>query len=223
MPFRSQRFLLDLYRFTAVIFIDTHNHLFLPEFKDDRPRVISDAVERGIARILLPNVDESTLEPMLSLADEYPGLCLPMVGLHPTSVDESYPLKVDTVRNMLFNRRFWGIGETGIDLYWDRTHIDQQIEAFVQHIALAKEFKLPIVIHARDSFHEIFAVMDKENDDSLTGVFHAFTGDSGQAEQIIDYGFKIGMYGNRSKCKPEFFNFRYVPEDLVKIKWSKRA
>ena len=184
-----------MYRFIPVTLIDTHNHLFLSEFNDDRSRVISDAVEVGIKRILLPNVDESTLDPMLSLVDSYPDLCLPMMGLHPTSVDGSYPQKLETVRKMLLTRKFWGIGETGIDLYWDRTFIRQQTEAFEQQIALAKEFRLPIVIHARNSFHEIFAVLDKENDDSLKGVFHAFTGDSTQAGKIIDYGFRIGIGG----------------------------
>jgi TatD DNase family protein len=193
--FYSKGFLLDLYRFVPVILIDTHNHLFLPEFKDDRSRVISDAREKGIGKILLPNVDDKTMDSMLSLADEYPGYCLPMMGLHPTSVDESYPEKLALVRKMLASRKFWGIGETGIDLYWDHTYIRQQKIAFTQQIELAKEFDLPIVIHARNAFREIFEILDKENDDSLRGVFHAFTGDARQAEKIIDYGFKIGIGG----------------------------
>ena len=178
-----------------MILIDTHTHLFLPEFKEDHSRVISDAVEQGIMKMLLPNVDDTTMDSMLSLADEYPGYCLPMIGLHPTSVDELFKRKLESVKEKLGTREFWGIGETGIDLYWNDTYLEQQVEAFRLHIALAKEFHLPLVIHARNSFHEIFEVMDQENDDSLQGVFHAFTGDVKQACKIIDYGFKIGIGG----------------------------
>lgn len=178
-----------------MILIDTHTHLFLPEFNNDHSRVIADAVERGIVKMLLPNVDDTTMDSMLSLADEYPGHCLPMIGLHPTSVDESFKQKLNLVREKLGTREFWGIGETGIDLYWNNTYLAQQVEAFKWHIDLAKEFHLPLVIHARNSFHEIFEVMDQENDDSLHGVFHAFTGDVEQAGKITDYGFKIGIGG----------------------------
>ncbi|KPL12037.1 MAG: hydrolase TatD [Bacteroides sp. SM1_62] len=178
-----------------MILIDTHTHLFLPEFKEDRSRVVSDAVEKGIVKMLLPNVDDTTTDSMLSLADEYPGYCLPMIGLHPTSVDESFRQKLDSIREMLGTRKFWGIGETGIDLYWNDTYLGQQKDAFRLQINLAKDFHLPLVIHARNSFHEIFEVMDQENDDSLQGVFHAFTGNAMQAGRIIDYGFKIGIGG----------------------------
>ena len=178
-----------------MILIDTHTHLFLPEFKEDRSRVVSDAVEKGIVKMLLPNVDDSTMDSMLSLADEFPANCLPMIGLHPTSVNEFFEQKLDLVREKLVTREFWGIGETGIDLYWDDTNLSQQVEAFKRQITLAKEFHLPLVIHARNSFHEIFEVLDQENDDSLQGVFHAFTGNAIQAAKIIDYGFKIGIGG----------------------------
>ena len=178
-----------------MILIDTHTHLFLPEFKDDHPRVVADAVEKGVRKMLLPNVDDSTIDSMLSLADEYPGRCLPMIGLHPTSVDESFSQKLDSVRERLGRRKFWGIGETGIDLYWNDTNLGQQLEAFRLQIIMAKDFQLPLIIHARNSFREIFEVMDKENDDSLRGVFHAFTGNAVQADRIVDYGFKIGIGG----------------------------
>lgn len=178
-----------------VTFIDTHTHLFLPEFNNDHSRVIADAVERGIIKMLLPNVDDTTMDSMLSLADEYSAHCLPMIGLHPTSVDESFRKKLDLVREKLATREFWGIGETGIDLYWNKTYLAQQVEVFKWHIDLAKQLHLPLVIHARNSFHEIFEVMDQENDDSLQGVFHAFTGDVKQANKITDYGFKIGIGG----------------------------
>ena len=178
-----------------MILIDTHTHLFLPEFKEDHSRVVSDAVEKGVGKMLLPNVDDTTIDSMLSLADEYPGYCLPMIGLHPTSVDEFFKQKLDSVREKLGTRKFWGIGETGIDLYWNDTYLTQQVEAFILQIDLAKESHLPLIIHARNSFREIFEVMDQENDDSLQGVFHAFTGNAKQACKIIDYGFKIGIGG----------------------------
>ena len=178
-----------------MILIDTHTHLFLPEFKEDLSRVVSDAVEQGIVKMLLPNVDDSTMDSLLSLADEFPANCLPMIGLHTTSVNEFFEQKLELVREKLVTREFWGIGETGIDLYWDDTNLNQQVEAFKLQIALAKEFHLPLIIHARNSFHEIFEVMDQENDDSLQGVFHAFTGNARQAGKILDYGFKIGIGG----------------------------
>lgn len=178
-----------------MILIDTHTHLFLPDFKEDLSRVVSDAVDRGVVKMLLPNVDGSTMDSMLSLADEFPANCLPMIGLHPTSVNEFFEQKLNLVKEKLVTRKFWGIGETGIDLYWDDTNLNQQVEAFKLQISLAKEFHLPLVIHARRSFHEIFKVLDQENDDSLHGVFHAFTGNAIQAGKIIDYGFKIGIGG----------------------------
>jgi TatD DNase family protein len=184
-----------LYGWFRVIFIDTHTHLFLSEFREDRSRVVADALEKGIAAMLLPNVDDTTLCPMLSLADEFPEHCLPMIGLHPTAVDETFRRKLDLVKETLRTRRFWGIGETGIDLYWDQIYLQQQLEAFRIQIALAKESQLPLVIHARNSFREIFEIMDEENDDSLKGIFHAFTGTAAQAGKIIDYGFKIGIGG----------------------------
>jgi TatD DNase family protein len=178
-----------------VILIDTHTHLFLPEFDEDRTRVVTDAMEKGVMKMLLPNVDETTIASMLSLADEFPGICLPMMGLHPTSVEEQSEKKLERVKELLGTRKFWGVGETGIDLYWNDTYLPQQIDAFRIHIALAKEFQLPLVIHTRNSFPDIFNVLDQEKDDSLKGVFHAFTGNAGHAAKIIDYGFKIGIGG----------------------------
>lgn len=192
---RIRRFFVRFVRLDPVILIDTHTHLFLPEFKDDRSRVVSDAIEKGIAKFLLPNVDDSSMDSMLTLADEFPGICLPMIGLHPTSVDKHYKTKMALVRKKMGTRKFWGIGETGIDLYWNDTFLEQQLEAFKEQVSMAKEYHLPLVIHARNSFPEIFEVLDRENDDSLQGVFHAFTGNVKQARRIIDYGFKIGIGG----------------------------
>jgi TatD DNase family protein len=184
-----------LYGFEPVIFIDTHNHLYLREFRDDRDDVVTAALENGIEKMLLPNVDGSTVNAMHSLADKYPENCLPMMGLHPTSVDQNYREELGKLEKLLDTRKYWGIGETGIDLYWDRTFAKEQEESFREHIRMARETGLPMVIHARDSFMELFRIMDAENDESLSGIFHAFTGNPDQARTIIDYGFKLGIGG----------------------------
>jgi TatD DNase family protein len=175
--------------------IDTHTHIFLPEFDDDRNQIVKKAQEKGVCQVLLPNVDSTTSSSLLSLADKYPDFCLPMMGLHPTSVDENYQDELKKVENWLAQRKFYAIGEIGIDLYWDKTYKSQQEEAFLHQIILAKKYNLPIVIHARESFNEIFKIVEKEMDDNLTGVFHAFTGNEKQADQIVDWGFKIGIGG----------------------------
>lgn len=176
-------------------FIDTHTHLFLPEFDDDRNKVIVNAQKNGVEKILLPNVDGTTIDSLLDLASKYPDFCYPMMGLHPTSVKENYKEEIENVENWLQRRKFYAIGEIGIDLYWDKAYKIQQEKAFRYQINLAKKYDLPIVIHARESFDEIFKIMDDVADEKLYGVFHAFTGDEIQAERIIEWGFKIGIGG----------------------------
>ena len=176
-------------------YIDTHTHLFLPEFDTDRDQVIANAKQIGIEKVLLPNVDSGTILPLLDLVDKFPDFCLPMIGLHPTSVKEDYEKELEVVESWLLKRKFYAIGEIGIDLYWDKTFIKQQEEAFIYQIKLAKKYDLPIVIHARDSFNEIFNVVKKEIGSGLKGIFHAFTGDLEQANQIIEWGFLIGIGG----------------------------
>jgi len=176
-------------------YIDTHTHLFLPEFDTDRDQVIANAKQIGIEKVLLPNVDSGTILPLLDLVDKFPDFCFPMIGLHPTSVNENYIQELELVESWLLKRKFYAIGEIGIDLYWDKTFIKQQEEAFIYQINLAKKYDLPIVIHARDSFNEIFNVVKKEIGSGLKGIFHAFTGDLEQANQIIEWGFLIGIGG----------------------------
>jgi TatD DNase family protein len=175
--------------------IDTHTHLFLPEFDLDRDQVILNAQENGVEKILLPNVDKTTIDSLLDLAARYPNYCYPMMGLHPTSVKENYKQELENVEHWLKQRKFYAIGEIGIDLYWDKTFKVQQEEAFRYQIDLAKKHDLPIVIHARESFSDIFKIMDDVIDEKVYGVFHAFTGDKIQAERIIEWGFKIGIGG----------------------------
>lgn len=176
-------------------FVDTHSHLFLEEFDNDREETVRRAVSKGVDKILLPNVDSATIEPMMDLVKAFPGHCFPMMGLHPTSVDENYLQQLEIVAGWLKKEKFYAIGEIGIDLYWDKTHLAEQQKAFVQQLALAKHYQLPVVIHTRNSFPEVFELMDKENDPSLSGVFHSFTGNLEDAKKVIGYGFKIGVGG----------------------------
>ncbi len=176
-------------------FVDTHSHLFLKEFDNDREETVSRAVSEGVDKILLPNVDSSTIDPMMDMVKKFPGHCFPMMGLHPTSVDENYLQQLEIVAGWLQKKKFYAIGEIGIDLYWDKTFLAEQQKVFLYQLDLAKQYNLPVVIHTRDSFAEVFELMDKKNDTSLRGVFHSFTGDLEDAKRVIGYGFKIGAGG----------------------------
>jgi len=177
------------------MFVDSHSHIYSEEFSTDRAEVISRAVEAGISKIVLPNIDSSTIKPMLDLADSNPQLFIPLLGLHPTSVKEDFRKELQIMEYWFEKREFAGIGEIGIDLYWDKTFINEQIEAFKIQISWAKKRRIPIVIHVRESFQEVFEVLQQEKEESLKGVFHSFTGNAEQAEQVIDLGFKIGIGG----------------------------
>jgi len=177
-------------------FVDTHSHIYLSDFDEDRSAVIDEASRSGISKILLPNVDSSTIGPLLRLSESYPNLCLPMMGLHPTSVNESVEDELSIVEKLLKENTFIAIGEIGIDLYWDKTFFAEQAEAFRVQVGLAKKYNLPIVIHSRDSFGELFQLMDALYTPELKGVFHCFTGTESQANKIVhDYGFKLGIGG----------------------------
>jgi TatD DNase family protein len=176
-------------------FIDTHTHLYLPEFDADRDEVVSRAVGNGIAKLLLPNIDISSVDPMLSAVNRYPGICYPMTGLHPTSVKEDYPSQLDMIEKLLTKHKFVAIGEIGIDLYWDKTFLKEQLISFRRQIALASDNCLPLVIHSRDAFPEVFSVLDEFKGNALKGVFHAFTGTIKDAERVINMGFMLGIGG----------------------------
>ena len=177
-------------------FIDTHTHLFLEHFNNDLDDVINSAKEKGVNKFFLPNIDSTSIDDVIALSKKYPENCFPLVGLHPTSVKKGFEDELDLVVQLLEKEKFYGIGETGIDLYWDKTFIKEQEEAFGFQIELAKKNKLPIIIHVRDSFEEVFKVVDKHNTDDLTGIFHCFSGDYNQAQKIIEYGgFKLGIGG----------------------------
>ena len=177
------------------MFVDSHSHIYSEEFSTDRAEVISRAVKAGVSKIVLPNIDSSTIKPMLDLADSNPQLFIPLLGLHPTSIKEDFRKELEIMEYWFEKREFAGIGEIGIDLYWDKTFINEQIEAFRIQIGWARKRRIPIVIHVRDSFQEVFEVLQQEKQESLKGVFHSFTGNADQAEQVIDLGFKIGIGG----------------------------
>lgn len=181
--------------FVAMILTDTHAHLYLNAFDDDRHESIHKAIAKGVSYLLLPNIDKDSIAPMMELVRDFPGHCFPMMGLHPTSVKEDFEEQLDIVKEWLKKERFCAIGEMGIDLYWDKTYFPQQQEAFRAQASLAMEYGLPLVIHSRESFTEIFLLLDEVWQPGLKGVFHCFTGTYEQAQHIIDLGFKLGIGG----------------------------
>lgn len=177
--------------------IDTHSHLFLEEFSDDLPQVMERARQAGVSRIYMPNIDSTTIEPMLSVCADYPDFCYPMIGLHPTSVNESYRQELSIVRERLeAPNNFVAIGEIGLDLYWDKTFLNEQLYVFEKQIEWALEYKLPIVVHSREAFDYIYKVMEPYKNTALTGIFHSFTGNAEEAARLLEFGgFMLGING----------------------------
>ncbi|MGB3453005.1 MAG: TatD family hydrolase [Moheibacter sp.] len=175
--------------------IDTHTHLYSEEFDDDRTEMIQRAVDAGVERFYIPAIDSTYTQRMMNLEKNYQNIYL-MMGLHPTSVKpETYEQELKLVKEWLDKRDFWAVGEIGIDLYWDQSTLKEQQLAFKTQIGWAKEKGLPIVIHCRNSFDEIFEVLESEKDDRLFGIFHCFTGTKEQAERAISFNMKLGIGG----------------------------
>jgi len=175
--------------------IDTHTHLYLKQFNEDIDLVIKRSKEIGVKKFIFPAIDSSHFDSMHSLKNKYPESIYLMTGLHPTDVKENYKDELEFVVNSLKKYDYVAIGEIGIDLYWDKSFLNQQQEAFRFQIRLAVKNDLPIVIHCREAFDEIFEILDKENCDKLRGVFHCFTGTLDQAQRAIDLGFVLGIGG----------------------------
>jgi len=175
--------------------IDTHTHLYLSQFDNDIDSVIKNAIDNGISKMLLPNIDSTTTQQMLSLSNKYPKNCFPMMGLHPCSVKkETVDKEILHVKEMLDKENFLAIGEIGLDLHWDKSTLEIQKKAFEDQINLAKKYKLPIVIHVRDSFNEAIEIVERLNSSELKGVFHCFTGDQKDAQRVIELqGFYLGI------------------------------
>jgi TatD DNase family protein len=175
--------------------IDTHTHLYLPEFDTDRDEVVKKAVDSGVTKMLLPNIDILSVDRMMSTVNRYPGICYPMTGLHPTSVKEDYLTQLEQVEDLFNTCRIIAIGEIGIDLYWDKTFIVEQLISFRRQISFALNKDLPVVIHSREAFPEVFSVLEEFKGRKLRGVFHAFSGSLNDATRAIEAGFKLGIGG----------------------------
>jgi len=175
--------------------IDTHTHLYSETFDEDRDAMIQRALACGVTDFFIPAIDSTYTERMFALEKKYPNRMHLMTGVHPTHVKENYKEELNHVASLLKKRSFCALGEIGIDLYWDKTFLKEQQEAFDLQIQWAKEHKLPFVIHCRDAFNEVFEVLDGHDSKDLRGIFHCFTGTLDQAKQALSYNLKLGIGG----------------------------
>lgn len=182
--------------------IDTHTHIYVEEFNEDLADVIERARSVGIYKLFLPNINTESVTEMLSVCNSYPDLCFPMMGLHPTDLEDDYKLQLSALKELLDNdrkkgdNRFVGIGETGLDLYWDDTKLKEQIDAFETQIEWALEYDLPLIVHSRSAFQPLCDVMDRYRDTNLRGIFHCFSGTAEEACRLLEYpGFLLGIGG----------------------------
>ncbi|WP_165731832.1 TatD family hydrolase [Polaribacter sp. 20A6] len=174
---------------------DTHTHLYSSQFKEDQPEMMQRAKDAGVTRFFIPAIDSTYTDKMFQLEKDYPNDVFLMMGLHPTSVKENYLEELAHVKKWIDEKKFYAIGEIGMDLYWDKTFLTQQQDAFRTQIQWAKERKMPINIHCRNAFDEVFEVLESEKSDDLRGIFHCFTGTLEQAKQAISYNMKLGIGG----------------------------
>jgi len=185
-----------------MILTDSHTHLYYETDAANRSALLQRCFENEVERLFLPNVNSSTVPLVLRLCRQYPENCFPMLGLHPCDVKETpdgevsnYLDELRSLRGYLDSSRFFAVGEIGIDLYWDKSTLNIQRDAFIRQIAWAKDFNLPIVIHCRDAFDQVFEVLEEQRDEQLRGIFHCFTGNIEQAKRVIDLGFVLGIGG----------------------------
>jgi TatD DNase family protein len=176
-------------------FIDTHTHLYMEQFDEDRRQAVMRADLAGVKLQLMPNVDSGTIGDMMAVARDFPGTCLPMMALHPTSVKPGFETELELVEHWLGKEQFVAIGETGIDLYWDKSFLEEQKQSLHRHIQLALQHQLPLVLHARKSLNEIFGVLADYRGSGLKGVFHCFPGSVQEAERALGFGFLLGIGG----------------------------
>jgi TatD DNase family protein len=178
-----------------MILTDTHSHLYSEEFDEDREKMIQSAIDLGVSRLFVPSIDSSYTQKMYGLETQFPENVFLMMGLHPCYVKENYEEELAHVITELAKRKFAAIGEIGIDLFWDKSFLKQQQTVFLKQIQLAKQYKLPINIHCREAFDEVFEILEQEKSAELWGIFHCFTGDFNQAKQAISCGMKLGIGG----------------------------
>nr|WP_315220130.1 TatD family hydrolase [uncultured Flavobacterium sp.] len=180
---------------STTIITDTHTHLYSEEFDQDRDEMIERAINAGVTRFFIPAIDAAATQSMYDLEQNYPDHVFLMMGLHPTYVKDNYEEELQHVKTELARRKFYAVGEIGIDLYWDKTYLKEQKIAFRTQIQLAKKYKLPIVIHCREAFYEIFEILEEEKSEELFGIFHCFSGTYEQALQALSYNMKLGIGG----------------------------
>lgn len=178
-----------------MILTDTHTHQYLPAIDAQREHFMQRALQAGVSRLFLPNIDLDSIPQVLGLCEAYPTNCFPMIGLHPCSVKEDVEIVLPKIKEAIFANKVVAVGEIGLDLYWDKTFFEQQKWAFKEQIKWAKELNLPISIHCRDAFEPIIEILKEVNDGRLKGVFHCFTGSLIQAKQVIDVGLYLGIGG----------------------------
>jgi TatD DNase family protein len=178
-----------------MVLTDTHTHLYYETIADKRAALMERCISNDINRLFLPNVDMVSVPLVFDLVRAYPEQCFAMLGLHPCSVKENWEQELSDIKASHQQNKIYAIGEIGIDLYWDKTFLNEQIEAFRQQINWAKSLKLPIVIHCRDAFNEVYEVLQQEHDENLRGIFHCFGGTLEQANKIIELGFYLGIGG----------------------------
>lgn len=178
-----------------MILTDTHTHLYYEKDPELRAQLIQRSLENKVSRLFLPNVDSESIPLVFSLTEQYPDYCFPMLGLHPCDVKDNFMEELSIIEREIANRKIYAIGEIGIDLHWDKTTLSIQQEAFRIQIAWAKKLDLPIVIHCREAFDEIFEILNELKDEKLRGIFHCFSGTLEQAEKVINLGFYLGIGG----------------------------
>jgi TatD DNase family protein len=178
-----------------MLLTDTHTHLYYETDEKKRIELVNRCQENGIGRLFLPNVDVSSIPLVFSLKKSFPDTCFSMLGLHPCSVKAGWEDELNKIMEAYQDDKIYAVGEIGIDLYWDKTSLNDQVQAFKKQISWAKSLKLPIVIHCRDAFNEVFEVLEQEHDENLRGIFHCFTGSLQQAEKAISLGFYLGIGG----------------------------
>lgn len=179
----------------SAYYVDTHAHIYLEEFEKDRKDMLARALNERIDKVYMPNIDHTSIDAMLELESASNGQCVAMMGLHPCYVKKDFQRELYLVEDWLSKRKFAAVGEIGTDLYWDKTFWEQQKEAFIIQLNWAKQYKLPVVIHCRESIDETIAIVEEAKDETLTGIFHCFSGSAEQAKRITDLGFYLGIGG----------------------------
>lgn len=178
-----------------MILTDTHTHLYYETDQHKRNALVQRCFDNKVARLFLPNVDSASIPMIADVVSEYPENCFPMLGLHPCDVKAGFKMELETIKQAVSSNKIVAIGEIGIDLYWDKTTLEIQREAFLIQIAWAKELNLPIVIHCRDAFDEVYDVLLSVQDEKLRGIFHCFSGTKEQADLMVNMGFFLGIGG----------------------------